>query len=166
MFSFIIILFNIAAYCKELEQTLVFGKDGDGQHYCDFNLAPPQKVSEVTIFQVINDKDNTSVPRCRLIPTGSPNEGGFSRIDIPGNLAVEGIKYGFQFNFDDDDHAFSEKWGYDASKGQFAHAYAISYNFWKDPKVLIGSGLLGAIILTAAGVMMYRSCKKSSRNAL
>lgn len=166
MFSFIFIMFSIVAHCIELEQTLVFGKDSDGQHYCDFNLAPPQKVNEVTIFQVINDKDNTSVPRCRLIPTGSPNEGGFSRIDIPSNLAVEGVKYGFQFNFDDDEHAFSEKWGYDPSKKQFAHSYAISYNFFKDPKVLIGGGLLSAVIVAGSVGMIYRSCKKSSRNAL
>lgn len=159
MFTQIIILV-ILAYAKDITQLLVFGKDEDG-HFCDFAFSPNEAVSDVTIFEVLDSKRDNAVARVRLVPTSSPKSQGYSRIEIPDDLAVEGVLYSFQYTLEEGGNAFSENWTYDPERQQFALASAVKPKFWKNPKFIIAAGIggvLGAALITS---MVLRRMKKS-----
>ncbi|ELA41747.1 uncharacterized protein VICG_01251 [Vittaforma corneae ATCC 50505] len=145
---------------KELTQFLVFGKDETG-HFCDFSLTPAEAVSEVTIFEVIDDKNDQAVARVRLTPVGSPQSNGYSRIEIPEDLAVEGTTYSFQYTFEEGGHAFSENWTYDADRKQFALSSAVKKKFWKDLRFQIAMGITGVLGLIGLSTALYRKRRKS-----
>lgn len=163
MLTKLLILASLSV-AKEMEQVLVFGKD-DGEHFCDFCLNPSEQVSEVTIFEVIDDENDQAIARVRLTPTNSPKSNGYSRIEIPDNLAVEGTNYSFQYTFSDGTHAFSEPWTYDVDRKQFALSSAVKKKFWRDPRVQLGAGIVGALAAVGGATVVYRKLKKS-RNAL
>lgn len=151
-------------YAKELTQFLVFGKD-EGGHFCDFCLTPAETVSEVTIFEVIDDKNDQAIARVRLTPVGSPQSNGYSRIEIPDELAVEGTTYSFQYSFEEGGHAFSENWTYDSDRKQFALSSAVRKKFWKDIRFQIAAGITGILGFIGLSTVLYRKMKKS-RNVL
>lgn len=163
MLLHLILLVNLIK-AKELVQFLVFGKDDTG-HFCDFSLNPSRDVSEVTIFEVIDDKNDHAIARVRLTPIGSPKSGGYSRIEIPDDLAVEGVTYSFQYTFGEDDYAFSENWTYDSDRNQFALSSAVKPKFWKDTKFQIGAGIIGVMLVCGLATVMYRKLGKT-RNTL
>lgn len=163
MLLFVLSLLSIVS-CKEFEQTLVFGKDDTG-HFCDFSLNPPEKVVEVAIFEVISNKDDHAVPRCRLTPVGSPRANGSSRIEIPEKLACEGVRYSFKFILEDEQWAFSENWTFDGGKGEFALESSVKKSFLKDSKFQIGAALTGLLVFAAGTSYFYKRMKKS-RNTL
>jgi len=147
------------AYAKEMKQFLVFGKDDTG-HFCDFALEPYESVSDVTIFEVIDGKSDQAIARVRLIPVGSPQSAGYSRIEIPPDLAVDGTLYSFQYTFEEGGSGFSENWTYDTDRKQFALASAVKRKFWKDTKFQIGAVIGGIVLGGLVGNMILRRMKK------
>lgn len=153
-------------FCKELIQTLVFGKQGSDEHFCDFNLSPAEAVTHVTIFEVISGENDHAVARCRLTPTGSPQANGYSRIEIPENLAVSGTEYSFQFNLGDGGQAFSENWTYDSSKKEFVLSSAVKKTLYKDKRVIAAGGVVLSIVAYLIISSIYKRLRKTRNNTL
>lgn len=165
MLGLIFSVFSLAL-CEgqSLIQTLVFGTDSsnDGsEHYCDCTFSPYQQLVSATIFKVINENQDQAVPCSRVFAVPSPTSAGYSRIEIPENLAVSDVSYSFQFEFADHPNVFSESFKFDKSRKQFALASSISENWMENPKVQIGAALVGIVALLGLGSWLYRRHKKS-----
>ncbi|KAM0680555.1 hypothetical protein GINT2_001243 [Glugoides intestinalis] len=165
MHFLIFALFGLS-FCKELVQTLVFGKQGADDHFCDFNLSPAEAVTHVTIFEVINGEKDHAVARFRLTPVGSPQANGYSRIEIPDNLAKKGIEYSFQFNLEDGGQAFSENWTYDSGKQEFVLSSAVKKTIYNDKRVIAAGGVIAAVLGCLAFSSIYKRLRKSRNNSL
>ena len=115
MLSLIFTILSLAV-CESdnLVLSLIFGT-ADGKHYCDCDFIPHRELVSATIFKVI-DQD---VAWQKISAKASPSSAGYSRIEIPESLAIEGISYSFQFEFSDGSNAFSESFEFDPSKGKF-----------------------------------------------
>ncbi len=162
LFKLLVLLNLISA--KELIQHLVFGNDEKG-HFCDFRLEPSNDVAEVTIFEVVDDKNDNATPRVRLIPTGSEQSNGYSRIEIPSDLAVYGKTYSFRYSFIEGGHAFSENWTFDPDRDQFALSSAVTKKIWRDTRFQVAAGITVALVICGVVSAMYRKMSKS-RNTL
>lgn len=144
-------------------QQLVFGSDRTDRgkkHWCDVKLTPSRTVQLVVIYVKTGKKDG-AVPTREVIPRKSKTLLSGFRVEIPGDLAKENIQYTFQFQFDNDDHIFSEAWAYDPERGEFCLISAIKKSFLKSTAGMVIIGATVALLSIVGMYFMLRACRKS-----